>query len=256
VKLYHLIGELDAILSIVKYRKSIKYYSEPKFTFESDEIKLEDVYHPLIDNPVSNTISIDHDIAITGSNMSGKSTFLRTIGINSVLSQSICTALAKTYESRLYRLITSISLKDALVDSKSYFFMEAEAIKRMIDVKDDDYPTIVLIDEIFKGTNPLERYAASMEILNTLGKGNTKTIVATHDLNILPELKGYEFYYFSENISSHAIEFNFKIHSGRTSTRNAIKILEYVKYPRELLGKINSRVAVMTDGSVEYNRIN
>lgn len=256
VELYHLIGALDAMMSIVKYRKSLKYYSEPKFINESDEIKLEEVYHPLIENPVSNTILINHDIAITGSNMSGKSTFLRTIGINAILSQSICTALAKTYESSLYRLITSISLKDTLIKSKSYFLMEAEAIKRMLDVKDDDYPTIVLIDEIFKGTNPIERYAASMEILNALGQGNTKTIVATHDLNILPELKGYEFYYFSENISSHAIEFNFKIHSGRTNTRNAIKILEHVKYPRELLGKIDSRIGVMADGPVEYNKIN
>lgn len=256
VRLYDLIGELDAVMSIVKYRKSLKYYCEPQFPSDSDRISVEEVYHPLIEKPVSNTITFNNDIAITGSNMSGKSTFLRTIGINSIFSQSICTALAKSYESKFYRLITSISLKDALLESKSYFLMEAEAIKRMLDVKDDLYPTIILIDEIFKGTNPIERYAASMEILNTLGNGNTKVMVATHDLNILPELIGYDFYYFTENISSHAIEFNFKINSGMTKTRNAIKILEYVKYPNKLIEEINLRMEHMTEASVEDLKIN
>lgn len=256
VRLYNIVGELDAIISIVKYRNSLSYYSEPKIIRDTEKIDLKEVYHPLLDNPISNTIEIEKDIAITGSNMSGKSTFLRTIGINIIFSQSICTSLAKKYVSRFYRIITSISLNDAILESKSFFLMEAEAIKRMLDVKDNEYPTIMLIDEIFKGTNPIERYAASMEILNDLGSGHTKVIVATHDLNILPELHGYDFHYFTENISSHGIKFNYKIHSGITKTRNAIKILQYVKYPNKLVDKINYRIETILAPSVAESKIN
>ena len=120
--------------------------------------------------------------------------------------------------------------------------MEAEAIKRMIKNNEDSYPTLVLIDEIFKGTNPVERYAASIEVLNTLSCGNTKVIVTTHDLNIIPELEGYDNYYFTENITSHSLEFNFKIQQGIANSRNAVKILEYVDYPSELIEKIYFRI--------------
>lgn len=123
--------------------------------------------------------------------------------------------------------------------------MEAEAIKRMVAYKDDAYPTLVLIDEIFKGTNPVERLASSVEILNDLGRGNTKTIVATHDLGILPDLKAYEYYYFREYVTEETLDFDYKVHAGISSTRNAIKILEFIHYPSELITRINQKIETM-----------
>ncbi|MBF4692103.1 MutS-related protein [Fusibacter ferrireducens] len=242
IELYDLIGKIDAAMSIVAYRKTLKHYCEPHLGTQFKAIHMTEGYHPLIENAVPNSIKIAQDIAITGSNMSGKSTFLRTIGINAILAQSICTSLSEKYESTFYRVVTSMSLNDALLESKSYFLMEAEAIKRMIEYHEKGDATLMLIDEIFKGTNPIERYAASVEILNTLSQGNAKVIVTTHDLNIIPELKAYECYYFTENITSHSLSFDFKIHPGTANSRNAIKVLEYVRYPSKLIERINSRI--------------
>jgi len=254
VELYDCIGLMDATISIIRYKESLDYYCEPKLGGSFQNIVVEDLYHPLLNEPVSNSIEISEDIVITGSNMSGKSTFLRTIGINALFAQSICICLAKKYEADFYRLITSISLNDTILESKSYFLMEAEAMKRMLSIKNDDYSTLILIDEIFKGTNPIERYAASIEILNELGNGNTKVVVSTHDLNILPELENYNFYYFTENITSESLAFDFKIRKGTSKTRNAVKILEHVKYPKELVAEINSRISVMEDKSISTTK--
>lgn len=242
IELYDLIGKVDATISIMTYRKTLKHYCEPHLSDQYKDILMVEGYHPLIENAVPNSIEIAQDIAITGSNMSGKSTFLRTIGINAILAQSICTSLSEKYESNFYRVVTSISLNDALLESKSYFLMEAEAIKRMIEYHEKSDATLMLIDEIFKGTNPVERYAASVEILNSLSQGNTKVIVTTHDLNIIPELKAYKCYYFTENVTSHSLSFDFKIHPGTANSRNAIKVLEYVRYPLELIERINFRI--------------
>ncbi|QSX06654.1 DNA mismatch repair protein MutS [Sedimentibacter sp. zth1] len=242
IEVYELIGELDAILSINKYRSDLDYYCEPNIDYNIEEIHITDMYHPLINNAISNSISMSKAIVITGSNMSGKSTFLRTIGLNALFAQSICTSLSKEHRTSFYRLITSISLNDDVLKNKSYFLMEAEAIKRMISLKDDKYPSLILIDEIFKGTNPAERLAASMEILNILALSNTKVFVTTHDLQILSKLVGYEYYYFTENVTKESMKFDYKIRRGVTTTRNAIKILEFIKYPDDLITKINKRI--------------
>ncbi|MTI68016.1 MAG: hypothetical protein FH753_15645 [Firmicutes bacterium] len=245
LKAYNLIGELDAALSITRYRNDLDYYCEPNFFYNAEEIYITDMYHPLINDPISNSIHINNSIAITGSNMSGKSTFLRTIGLNTLFAQSICTSLSKEHKTGFYRLLTSISLNDDILQSKSYFLREAEAIKRMVSLKNDKYHSLILIDEIFKGTNPVERLAASMEILNILASGNTKVLIATHDLQILPKLVGYDYYYFTENVTKESLEFDYKIHKGITPTRNAIKILEFIKYPADIITKINKRIDVL-----------
>lgn len=245
VRLYDIIGELDALLSVGIYRDSLRYYCEPIFNNDLKMITIENMYHPLLEDPITNNLETTSSIAITGSNMSGKSTFLRTIGINVLMAQSICTVLAKNYKGKFYQLITSISLNDDITSGKSYFLMEAEAIKRMVEKSNDNLPLLILIDEIFKGTNPTERLAASMEILNLLASSNTITFVATHDLQILPQLKGYEYYYFTENITEEGMDFDYKIHKGIASTRNAIKILEHLKYPDDLINKINKRIELI-----------
>lgn len=244
--IYRLIGSLDAIISINRYQKQLDYSCEPTFEM-ADQLKIEDMYHPILEKPVTNNIEIQQGIAITGSNMSGKSTFLRTVGINTILAQSFGLSLSSCYHGAFRRVVSSISLSDNLLEGKSYFLMEAEAIKRIVDYRDDPYPTLVLIDELFKGTNPVERLAASMEILNDLVKGNMTVLIATHDLQILPELVGYEHYYFTENVTKHALDFDYKIRKGITKTRNAIKLMEFVNYPEQLTQRIHQRIDEMED---------
>lgn len=244
-EMYKIVGELDAGVSVALYRESLDYYTVPEINDLHEDIELSETYHPLIKNPVANDFIIQSSIAITGSNMSGKSTFLRTIGVNTLFAQSICTSLSKRHRGRFYRILSSISLNDDILQGKSYFLMEAEAIKRMVALKDHEYPTLILIDEIFKGTNPVERLASAMEILNDLGSSNTKTLVATHDLQILPELKDFKFYYFKETVTKETLDFDYKVHSGISSTRNAIKILEFIHYPSELITRINQKIEAM-----------
>lgn len=241
IELYDYIGLLDCLGSIITYRDKIDYFCEPIHDGDN-KMSCEGLYHPLLKEPIPVSISIEKSIIITGSNMSGKSTFLRTIGVNAIMSQSICTCLARDYRAGCYRVISSISLNDNIINSKSYFLMEAEAIKRMIDIQYDTTLTLVLIDEIFKGTNPVERLAAGTEILNELEKGNTKVLAATHDLEILTHLSTYDFYYFSEVITSKSLSFDYKIRKGIADKRNAIKILGYLNYPSRILDKINDRI--------------
>lgn len=241
-RLYEVFGELDALASIAVYRKELDYYCLPQFNDNCENMIVDGIYHPLINHPTANDIQTSTSIAITGSNMSGKSTFLRTIGINTLFAQSIMTCLSKTYSSGFFRLLTSINLSDNITTSKSYFLMEAEAIKRMVESINCNFYSLILIDEIFKGTNPTERIAASIEILNLLASEKTLTFVATHDLQILPLLKGYDYYYFTENITDQGMDFDYKMYKGIAPTRNAIKILNYLKYPSSLLNKIEARL--------------
>lgn len=240
--LYAILGEIDALISVSLFRESLDYYTEPEFT---DEIVLdmEAAVHPLLDNPVANSLQVtDKGVIITGSNMSGKSTFLRTVGVNSLLAQTIFTCLAKKYRTGLYHIVSSISLNDNLIDGKSFYLGEAEAIHRIVRASRETIPCLGLIDEIFKGTNPVERVNAAAEILTYLAEGNALVLVATHDLQLIPMIKGYDSYFFKEDVNEQGLVFDYLIHKGISSTKNAIKVLEFLGYPAPLIQRINQRI--------------
>ncbi|MGO1368875.1 MAG: MutS-related protein [Senegalia sp. (in: firmicutes)] len=243
IELYNLIGELDSYIAISLYRDNLDYHTIPEFTSDRRKIIAKDIIHPLLEKPVANDINFERGgMVLTGSNMSGKSTFLRTIGVNSILSQTIYTVLAKEYKSSFYKVVSSISLQDNIGEGKSYYFAEAEAILKMIKSSKETITTLALIDEIFKGTNPIERINAAAEILNYIEKQNAFTIVATHDLNLIPLIHNYIRYYFMENMTDEGMIFDYKLRKGISPTRNAIKILEYIGYPKELLKNIDKRL--------------
>ncbi|NBI05514.1 MutS-related protein [Senegalia massiliensis] len=243
IELYNLIGEIDAYVSISLYRDNLEYYTIPKFTYEKRVMKSKDVIHPLLEDPIPNDVNFEKGgMVLTGSNMSGKSTFLRIIGVNVILSQTIYTVLAKEYISSFYRVVSSISLQDNIGEGKSYYFAEAEAILRMINSTESEVTTLALIDEIFKGTNPVERINAAAEILNYIDKQNAFTVVATHDLNLIPLIHNYIRYYFMENMTDEGMEFDYKLRKGISPTRNAVKILKFIGYPKDLLENIDKRL--------------
>ena len=135
--------------------------------------------------------------------MSGKSTFLRMISTNILLAQTFNFALAHEYEGCFLNVVSSISPKDDIMSGKSYYLAEAESILRIIKASENEIPVFCPIDEIFRGTNPLERISSSAEILNYINKGNGICIVATHDRELSDMLKeNYDFYYFSEDVDS------------------------------------------------------
>ncbi len=244
MNIFYSLGEIEAILSISGYQNSLNQnYTYPKFTREV-MLKIQDGVHPLLEEPVANTIFIkDKGIVLTGTNMSGKSTFLRMLGINILLAQTFYFVLSKGYEGSFFNIVSSISPNDDLSKGKSYYMAEAEGILRIVKALQKELPVFCPIDEIFRGTNPTERIAMSAEILSYLNNRKTISIVATHDRELVDILKdSYEFYYFSEDVDSkNGLSFDYKLKIGVSQTRNAIRLLEYIGYPKEITKKAYDR---------------
>ncbi|MDI6618811.1 MAG: MutS family DNA mismatch repair protein [Clostridiales bacterium] len=250
--MYIKIGEIDALLSVASYRADIKYV-EPVLKNEGAFIYAENIRHPLLNDPVPNSIAINKEgIIVTGSNMSGKSTFLRTLAINAVFAQTICTCLASSYDASFLRVMTSISRSDNIIGGKSYYLAEVEALLRIIKESGKEIPLLCIIDELFRGTNSVERISASAQILKYLVERNTLVIIATHDLE-LTKLVGnlYECYYFSERMEAKGLNFDFKLKRGVSQNRNAVKLMKYLGYPEEIINGtneiVNGMIANMPD---------
>ncbi len=242
--LYRDLGEIEALISVGSYEVQEKDgINTPKFIKETT-LRVEEGIHPIIEKPVANSINMSKKgIVLTGTNMSGKSTFLRMLGVNMLFAQCFNFVLAKKYEAPIFNIVTSISPNDDLSNGKSFYMAEAEAILRIINSLDKELPVFCAIDEIFRGTNPIERISSSAEILEYINKKNAISIVATHDRELVDILKNeYEFYYFSEKVDNkEGLSFDYKLKKGVSKTRNAIKLLEFIGYPKEIIKKAYDR---------------
>lgn len=245
LELYYLVGEIDALVSIAIYENNNKgRLCKPQFINETS-LNIIDGIHPLLKKPVENSINISNKgIVLTGTNMSGKSTFLRMISTNILLAQTFNFALAQEYKGCFLNIVSSISPKDDIMSGKSYYLAEAESILRIIKASEKNTPVFCPIDEIFRGTNPLERISSSAEILNYINEGKAICIVATHDRELSDMLKeNYDFYHFSEEVDSeNGLKFDYKLKKGISKTRNAIRLLEYVGYPKRIVENSYKRI--------------
>lgn len=233
-ELFKAVGSLDASISIASYLEGVKNYCSPEFN-NDDKISFEELYHPLLRNPVSNSLQdIKQSVLITGSNMSGKTTFIKTLGVNIVLAQTLYFCLAKSISSPRLIVKTSIRRNEELEEGKSYFFIEIEAIKDFIDVSNDNNKYLFLIDEIFRGTNTIERLASSTAVLKYIDKSNF-VFVTTHDIELQEMLQNtFLMYHFSEQIKDEKFYFDYKIKTGACSSGNAINLLELMNYPKSI----------------------
>ncbi|MFC1793476.1 MutS family DNA mismatch repair protein [Planctomycetota bacterium] len=235
--LYRLIGELDAMQSAASYREGLPGYAVPDFSDRELLLDIKDARHPLLADAVPNSINIrEKGITITGSNMAGKTTFLRTLGVNAILAQTIYTCLAASYTANYFRIFSLISETDSLIEGKSYYLVQAEQLLRMIRSSEKDVLTLCLIDEPLAGTNSLERIVASFEILRYLFDHKALAVVATHDLELAGKLEfGFKSYHFTDMVDQEGLSFDFKLRDGITSTSNAIRLLEYLDYPEDII---------------------
>lgn len=245
--LYYLIGEIESYISIASYKEELKdKYTRPNFV-DKVGINIVDGVHPLIKNAVPNSISFEkRGIVLTGTNMAGKSTFLRMIGLNIIFAQTFNFTLTKKYEACFFNIVSSISPNDNVTLGKSYYMAEAEALLRIIKALDLELPVFCPIDEIFRGTNPIERIASSAEILRYINSKDSISIVATHDRELTDILKeNYDFFYFSEKVDNKGLSFDYKLKRGISKTRNAIKLLEHIGYPKEIIKKSYNRAETL-----------
>jgi DNA mismatch repair ATPase MutS len=157
---------------------------------------------------------------------------VRALGVNAVLAQTLNTACASRWSAPLLRVRTFIGRADSIVEGKSYYLAEAEAVLSLIRAKEDGRQHLFLLDEIFRGTNTTERIAAAAAVLAHLNRGDDLVVVATHDLEVLDLLGGtFAPHHFTEQIDESGLTFDYRIRPGPSSTRNAIALLKFMSYP-------------------------
>lgn len=143
---------------------------------------------------------------------------------------------AKTFSAPLARLLSAIRISDDLMNDRSYYFEEVLTVKEMIYESETDAPTIFLLDELFKGTNTIERVAAGKSVLSYLSRRNNMVFVSTHDIELADMLKDeFDLYHFSETVNDKNIDFDYLLKNGKLTRRNAIKILEINDYPAQVI---------------------
>lgn len=231
------IGEIDSAISTASLKSGKNQICIPKFT-KNKQIITKNIYHPLIDNCIPNDLHIiNNSVLLTGSNMSGKTTFIKTVAINSILAQTLSVCFAKEYAAPFFKIYTSIKIADDLLESTSYYLEEVLTVKELINAAANEENCLFILDEIFKGTNTMERISGGKAILSFLNKTNHIVLVSTHDIELTDLLKkdNYKLYHFSELIENENLFFDHKLKIGKLKTRNAIKILELYDYPKEII---------------------
>lgn len=245
--LWELIGELDAAVAVAYYRKTLVSYTTPNFEDE-EEIRFEDLAHPLLRKPVTNTSTLGKNVLITGSNASGKSTYIKAIAINAILAQTINTVLAKSWTMKPSYIVTSMAIQDSVLDGDSYFIAEIKSLKRIIMLSEEKKPFISFVDEILKGTNTIERISASAAIMEWLSGSHGMTFIASHDIELTEIAENlYSNYHFRERIENDKVLFDYKVHDGPSITRNAIRLLEVLDYPESITTKANQTAQNFTE---------
>ena len=175
-EVWQLIGKLDAAIAVAFYRKSLDTYCTPKFV-DKEELLFENMAHPLINDPVTNTSALGKCTLVTGSNASGKSTYIKAIAINAILAQTINTVLAEKWIMKPSYLATSMAIQDNVLNGDSYFIAEIKSLKRIVQLIEEGKPCLSFVDEILKGTNTVERIAASAAMMEWLSSNKGRALL-------------------------------------------------------------------------------
>ncbi|MDD7352956.1 MAG: DNA mismatch repair protein MutS [Peptoniphilaceae bacterium] len=239
-RLYYLLGKIDCEIGIISIEKA---YNTGDAIF-SEKICGKNLYNPLLKDAVPNDLDLEKSIILTGSNASGKSTYLRTIGINAVFALSFGIFFGEKFEIKPLKVTSAIDISDSIMKNLSYFMAESKAIIEMIE---DDEEKLILLDEIFRGTNTIDRIASATSTLKYLAKKN-HVVAATHDIELTILLKDYfNNKHFEEKIEDGDIKFDYLIKDGPATTRNAIAILDSLNYPEEIINEARTLSKKMED---------
>jgi DNA mismatch repair ATPase MutS len=232
-KWFEVIGQFEALSSISNIIYDNPLWTVPLITEEDCRVKADGLGHPLLgDKRVCNNITINIEkniLLITGSNMSGKSTFLRTLGINLLLSYIGATVCADKFECSLMKIFTCMRTSDSLENNMSSFYAEILRIKIIVEETRNNKRVFFLLDELFKGTNSIDRHDGAKALIKQLGEEGASGLVSTHDLELC-ELQ-YEYskiknYHFQEYYVNDEIKFDYKIRQGVSTTKNALYLIK------------------------------
>lgn len=227
------LGEVESLLSLSILCHTKETYTFPIVSADTTPKLIADaLFHPLIQEKkaVANSFSTDAATCIiTGSNMSGKTTFLRSIGVNAALAYAGAPVCAKRFELSCLPLFTSMRIEDDISKGISTFYAELLRIKAMVEFSQTKRPMLVLIDEIFKGTNSADRIIGATETIKKLTKPYCITFVSTHDFELCSLAEEQKMpivnYHFAEFYTNDELHFDYKIKAGRCQTTNAKHLL-------------------------------
>ncbi len=236
------LGYIEAMISVASFRHLLPYMCTPEFTGGSS-MKIKDVYHLALNSPVANSLDESKPVLITGSNASGKSTFLKSVAINALLAQTVNTCPAEEYSAPFYRIYSSMALADNIEAGESYYIVEIKSLKRIVDaVCKPGAKILCFIDEVLRGTNTVERIAASSEILKNLASNGVMCFAATHDIELTHILEDYySNYHFTEEVKDDNVVFSYLLQKGRATSRNAIKLLKIIGYDNAIIDNSKRR---------------
>jgi DNA mismatch repair ATPase MutS len=174
--------------------------------------------------------------------MSGKTTFIKAIGVNTLLAQTIFTSCAKAYKAPFLKIQTSIKTIDSIEQQQSYFQAQASAILNIMDnsERSEAVKSLVIIDEIFRGTNTIERIAAAKSVLSHITANENFVFVSTHDLELAELLdEDFAIYSFEDSKSGKTLVFDYRLKEGLLKSTNGIAILASMGYPESVIDDAN-----------------
>lgn len=229
------VGELDALCSLGTFAYNHPQYTYPELTEKPFCFLATQMGHPLM--PVSQCVKNDATIPsrpffliITGANMAGKSTYLRTIGVNYLLAcvgAPVCCERLKLHPNQL---ITSLRTSDSLSDNESYFFAELKRLKRIIDLLNQGQQLFIILDEILKGTNSMDKQKGSFDLIRQFMQMKANGIIATHDLLLGSLIKQFpeeiRNYCFEADIKDNELTFSYKLREGVAQNMNACFLMK------------------------------
>lgn len=233
------IAELEAIASLAGLLYDRPDYSLPRIAEDPSVFKAEALSHPLIDRArvVANDLELGGKgsvLLLSGSNMSGKSTLLRAVGVAYVLARAGGPVAAKSLSIGTMRLATSVRIVDSLAHGTSHFYAELKRLKHIVDLaKAEDRPLLYLLDEMLHGTNSRERFIGAVSVIHWLSERGAIGIVTTHDLSLariesdLPKGRVIN-RHFSDEVSGDQIRFDYRLRDGQVSSTNAIRLMRAV----------------------------
>lgn len=244
INLWSVLGEMEVAAAVLNFRTYFPVSCQPEFA--EGGIKAEDIYHPLVEYSVVNPVDWQRNTLVTGSNASGKSTYVKSIAISAILSQTINTAIAEQLTMQPGHVLTSMAVEDDILAGDSYFVAEIKSIKRLLNQVEKGARCYCFIDEILKGTNTIERIAASSSVVTWLADYPSLSFVATHDIELTEMLKKHcDNVHFEETVTEdQGITFDYVLKQGPAVTRNAIALLKVMDYPEKLWIRLRKRHAI------------
>ena len=227
---FDVIAEIDSLISLANLNYNHTEWVVPTIYSEGFLIQAENLGHPLIakEKRIDNHFDLGNDkqiVIVTGANMAGKSTFLRTVGINLILASIGCKVCATAFVFSPVRLFTHMRTTDNLMKDESYFYAELLRLKHMLELLRRGENLFIIIDEMLKGTNSVDKLSGSVELLKQLIQLKTHCMVATHDLKLTELAESYprtiKNQCFEVNLAGDELQFDYKLKDGVTSTMNA-----------------------------------